>query len=83
MAGTSDDFSIGEEWPLLCDVRAFVTRYCKTETAAQELLLEFARKGHFKRYRWYAPDAQRCAISSVISAHTFSPSGSVASIRST
>jgi hypothetical protein len=59
MAGTSDDFSIGEEWPLLCDVRAFVTRYCKTETAAQELLLEFARKGHFKRYRWYAPDAQR------------------------
>jgi hypothetical protein len=56
MAGNDDDFSTGEEWWLLRDVRAFVARYCGSETAAQELLLEFARRGHFRRYRWFSPE---------------------------
>jgi hypothetical protein len=62
MAETVDDFSTGEEWWLLHDVRAFVIRYCKTVTAAQDLLLEFARKGHFRRYRWHAPAGERGGI---------------------
>jgi hypothetical protein len=59
MAGTADDNSTGEEWTLLCDARALVVRYCKSETTAQELLLDFAGKGYFKRYHWFAPDSPR------------------------
>jgi hypothetical protein len=61
VAPTDNDHN-AEEWLLLCDARALVARYCKSETAAERLLLEFARKGQFLRYRFYQSDARDKAI---------------------
>jgi len=44
-----------DEWLLLCDVRTLVAQYCKSPCAAESLILEYARKGHFKSYRFHGP----------------------------
>src|SRR5262245_335191 len=59
MAQVDDDFTTRELW-LLRDVLTFVMRYCGTEYAAENLLLDFAARGHFdKRFRWHHSGDER------------------------
>jgi hypothetical protein len=53
MAGT--DLDSIPEWSLLIEVRAFVAGYTKSLPAAEELVLDYAQRGHFKRYRFQSP----------------------------
>jgi hypothetical protein len=57
MAGTEDDHS--EELLLLRDVRALVAEHCKHLSVAEQLILEFAHKGHFNRYSWHEMEPGR------------------------
>jgi hypothetical protein len=53
----TDDYN-ADEWLLLRDALALVASYCKSEIAAERLLLEFAREGRFPRYRFHRSDAR-------------------------
>src|SRR5262245_2208072 len=51
---TADDTSKpDDDWLLLCDVRTLVAQYCKSPCSAERLIMEYARKGHFKSYRFH------------------------------
>src|SRR5262245_28823615 len=57
MAGTdSNSTTLDDDWPLLSAVLAFVAQLCKSQPAGKDLILEFARKGHFTQYRYYSSD---------------------------
>jgi hypothetical protein len=41
------------EWPLLCEVRVYVTAFCKSPEGAEDLILEGARKKLLGGYRYW------------------------------
>jgi hypothetical protein len=50
MPGTSEDPSA--DWPLLYAVRALVARYCSDSLEAERLIIAYANKWHFRRYKF-------------------------------
>jgi hypothetical protein len=53
MAKATEPIPFDDEWPLLFEVRAFVAQYCKSASVAEQLILDHAKRGHFRRYRWH------------------------------
>jgi len=51
-----DDNSDFGTWPLLCDARALVAKYCKSETLAENLILDYERKGRIAHVSYHEQD---------------------------